>query len=134
MEFIRTEETRNLNALMKALKKGNKAEIEKYRKLTGVKDDYETIRATVRFVEAGFVATYAEAVKLRDGEAAMEKETSQTLDAVRSWQEFLENDKRRTAERNRGADAFDLTDAERNLGKSQEDLKSAKDYRSIWND
>lgn len=134
MEFIRTEETRNLNALMKALKKGNKAEIEKYRRLTGVKDDYETIKATVRFVEAGFVATYAEAAKLHDGEVAMEKETSQTLGAVRSWQEFLENDKRRTAERSRGADMFDLVDAKRDFEASEDQLKGAKDYRSIWKD
>ena len=117
---------------MKALKKSNKAEIERYRKLTGVKDDYETIKATVRFVEAGFVATYAEAAKIHDGEAAMAKETSQTLSAIRSWQEFLENDRRRTY--GRGADTFDLADAEKNFGKSQEDLQSAKDYRSIWKD
>lgn len=131
MDFIRTEETINLNALLKALKSGNDAEIEKYRKLTGVGDDYETIKATVRFVEAGFVPTYADARKLRAAEAEQEKEIEKKLESAEWYKRHRERNMDMLANATVGRASWDLTDAERELARSEQNLRDAEEYRRL---
>jgi antirestriction protein ArdC len=132
MEFIRNDETRNLNALLKALKKSDAAEINRLRRLTGVNDDYETIKATVRFVEIGAVMTYADAKNIHAGEVEMETETQKARASEKTWLDLIEREKDMAFRS--GAGASDLASARRDLEQSEADLKSAQDYRSIWKD
>ena len=131
MDFIRTEETINLNALLKALKSGNTAEVEKYRRLTGVRDDYETIKATVRFVEAGFVPTYADAQKLRAVEAEQEKEIEKKLESAEWYKRHRERNMNFLASATEGKSPWDLSDVERELARSEQNLRDAEEYRRL---
>ena len=132
MDFIRNEETRNVNALLRALKSGDSGEISKYRALTGIKEDYETVSATVRYVQLGMAATYADAAKIYASELAIKKETESAKGKAQWRREFIEKEKDMATRG--GANPWDLSDAQRELRKSEEELSAAKDYRSIWRD
>ena len=129
MDFIRNEETMNLNALLRALRRGDNEGIEKYRRITGVKDDYETIKATLRFVEAAFVPTYADAVKLREMELKEEKEISKNLESAKWFSEHRERNMDILARATEGKSPWDLTGIERELAQSEQNLRDAEEYR-----
>ena len=131
---------KNIRDLQIALKKGDKAQINRLRSVTGVRDDLQTLTAKVRFLEIGMVDTYEESVQLyqreqslkrqiKDADARLRKEDDKIDEMVRS--EMLAY---RLGEYDGPGGRREFEQAKRALGESEDRKEQAKKERDYWRD
>lgn len=131
---------KNIRDLQIALKKGDKAQINRLRSVTGVRDDLQTLTAKVRFLEIGMVDTYEESVNLyqreqslkrqiKEADARLRKEDDKINEMVRS--EMLAY---RLGEYDGPGGRREFEQAKRALAESKERKDQAKKERDYWRD
>ena len=125
------EELENLYLLMKALKRGDKAQIAQLRQKTGVQDDFETLTATLRFMQIGMAPTYEFAKAMYAQEQDLIIKARQNRNTARLIYEHIEGEHQRSAQRAWAKESTRASLDER-LDESRQDLKDAQTYHDIY--
>ena len=131
---------KNIRDLQIALKKGDKAQINRLRSVTGVTDDLQTLTAKVRFLEIGMVDTYEESVKLYQREQALKRKIKEADERLRKENDKIDEMVRsemlsyRLGEYDAPGGRREFDRSKRALDESEDRKEQAKKERDYWRD
>ena len=129
MYYFNVEEIDNLLCLQDAYKNNDKQAISKYKKITGVRDNYETLIAKLRFMQIGIARSYKEAEQIYFEEEEIIKEINRIQRSIQTSQNFVDfvsrNERREREEYQRASDR---------LEDSREELETAQKRYKTWED